>query len=73
VEQNLLGSKQDESGTIRERDERDIGELQRQSQEEPDLEFRSPLELEHEGVYADQSTAAVMTENTNGTTGFASD
>ncbi len=64
VEQKVLGSKQDELRTIQERDERDMGELQRQSQEElADLELPSPLELEHEGVYADQSTPEVRAEN----------
>ena len=63
VEQKVLGSKQDESGTIQERDERDTGELQRRGQEElADLELPSTSELEHDGVYNDQSTSEVRAE-----------
>lgn len=54
VEPKMLGSKLVESGIIQERDERDMGELQRQGQEElADLELPSPLELEYEGIDAD--------------------
>jgi len=64
VEPKMLGSKLDESGIIQERDERDVGELQRQGQEElADLELPSPLELEYGGIDADQSAPEVRAQD----------
>ena len=63
VEPKILGSKLDESGTIQERDERDMAELQRQGQEElADLELPSPLELEYGGIDADRSVPEVRAQ-----------
>ncbi len=59
-----MGSKLGELETIQERDERDIGELQRQGQEElADLELPSALELEYGGLRADQSAPEVQAQN----------
>jgi len=64
VEPKILGTKQDASGTIQERDERDMGELQRQGQEElADLELPSPSELEYGEIDADQSAPEVRAQN----------
>ncbi|KAL9127435.1 MAG: hypothetical protein Q9217_003687 [Psora testacea] len=64
VEPKILGSKLDESGTIQERDERDIRELQRQGQVElADLESSSRLELEYGGIDADRSVPEVRAQN----------
>ncbi len=63
VQQRVVANDQDELGIIigpGEWDERDVGELQRQGQEE--LEPPSPVELEYEGVYADQKTKEVQQE-----------
>lgn len=50
----------DESETILERDERDMGDLQKQSLEElADFESLSPLELEHRRGNADQNVPEV--------------
>ena len=50
------GSKYDESGIFQVQDEREIGELQRQSQEElADLDFSSPFKFKDGGVHTDQS------------------
>ena len=64
VEPKILGSKLDESGTIQERDDRDVAELQRQGQEElADLELPSPLELEYGGIDAGRSVPEVRAQN----------
>ncbi len=64
VEPEIFGSKLDEPGTIQERDERDMAELQRQGQEElADLELPSPLELEYGGIDADRSVPEVRAQN----------
>lgn len=59
-----MGSKQDGTGIFQEREEQDIGELQRQGQDElADLESSPPLELEHGGVHADQNIHEIRAEN----------
>ena len=64
MELKILGSKLDKSETIQEQDERDMAELQRQGQEElADLELSPPLELEYEGIDADQSGPKVRAQN----------
>ena len=64
VKPKISGSELDESGTIQKPDERDVGELQRQGQEElADLELPSPLELEYGGIDADQSAPEVRAQN----------
>jgi len=51
VKSEILRSKLNKLRTILERDERDIGNLQRQDQEElTDLELPSFLELEYKGI-----------------------
>ena len=63
MEPKILGSKLDESGTIQERDERDMAEQQRQSQEElADLELPSPLELKYGEIDADRSVPEVRAQ-----------
>lgn len=64
VEPKILESVLHESETILERDERDMGDLQRQGQEElADLESSSPLELEYGGIDADQNVPEVQAQN----------
>jgi len=64
VEPKILGTELNESKTILERDEQDIGELQRRGQEElADLELPSPSELEYGGIDADQSVHEVRAQN----------
>lgn len=64
VEPEILGSELNESGTILERDERDIGDLQRRGQEElADLELSSSLELEYGGIDDDQNVPEVQAED----------
>ncbi len=63
VAQIGLGSKQDESEIAQEREEQDIGNLQRQGQDEQaDLESSPPLELEHRGVYVNRNPHEVQVE-----------
>lgn len=64
VEPKILGSKLNESGTIQKWDKWDIGELQRQGQEElTDLELPSFFELKYEEIDADQSAPEVQAQN----------
>lgn len=59
-----MRSKLDESGTIQERDEQDMAELQRQGREElADLELPSPFELEYGGIDADGSVPEVRVQD----------
>ena len=64
VEPKVLEGELDESKTIKERDARDMWELQRQGQEElADLELPSPLEPEYGGIDADQDAPKVRAQN----------
>ena len=64
VKSKILRSKPNESGTIQERDERDVMKLQRQGQEElTDLKLPSSLKLEYEGIDVDRSVPEVRAQN----------